>query len=40
MLEHKLALGEQPRLVEELGGLQVVEAAVEDVLGQFGKGLD
>jgi hypothetical protein len=28
MLEGEFTLGEQPRLVEELDGLQVVEAAV------------
>ena len=33
MLEGEFALGEQPRLIEELGRLQVGEAAVEVRLG-------
>ena len=39
VLEGVLALGEEARLVEELGGLQVREAAVQRLLGQLGNGL-
>jgi hypothetical protein len=39
VLEHKLTLGEQPRLVEELGRLQVGKATLQVLLGQLGNGL-
>ena len=39
VLEGVLALGEEPRLIEKLGGLQVGQAAVERLLGQLGNGL-
>ena len=39
MLEGVGGLGEQARLVEELGGLEVRQAAVQACLGQLGNGL-
>ena len=39
VLEGVFELGEQARLVEELGRLQVREAAMERGLGQLGNGL-
>ena len=38
MLEGVLEVGEQTLLVEELGGVQVGEAAAQGVLGQIGDG--
>ena len=40
MLEGVVRLGEQAGLVEELGGLQVRQAAVQRGLGQLGNGLE
>ena len=40
MLEGVVRLGEQAGLVEELGGLQVRQAAVQGGLGQLGDGLE
>ena len=39
VLEGVLALGEEARLVEELGRLEVRQAAVQRLLGQLGNGL-
>jgi hypothetical protein len=39
MLEGEFALGEEPRLIEKLGGLQVGKAVVEYLLGHVGNGL-
>ena len=39
VLEGVFELGEEARLVEELGGLQVGEAQAERLLGQLGDGL-
>jgi hypothetical protein len=39
MLEGILPLGEQPRLVEELGSLELRQAAVQRVLREVGDGL-
>ena len=39
VLEGEFALGEQPRLVEELGRLQVGQATLQVRLGQLGNGL-
>ena len=38
VLEGVLALGEEARLVEELGRLEVRQAAMERLLGQLGDG--
>jgi hypothetical protein len=39
VLEGAFALGEEPRLVEKLGGLQVGKATLERRLGQLSNGL-
>ena len=39
VLEGVVPLGEEARLVEELGRLQVRQAAMERLLGQLGNGL-
>ena len=39
VLEGVLALGEEPRLVEELGRLEVRQTAMQVVFGQLGNGL-
>ena len=39
MLEGVFALGEEARLIEELGSLQVGEAVMQRLLGQLGNGL-
>ena len=39
VFEGEVALGEEPRLIEEFGGLQVGEAVIEVRLGQLGNGL-
>ena len=38
VLEGPFALGEQPRLIEKIGGLQMGKAVVEYLLGHFGNG--
>jgi hypothetical protein len=39
MLEGEFALGEEPRLVEQLRRLQVVKAPGQSLLGHLGNGL-
>ena len=39
VLEGVLTLGKEARLIEELGGLEVRQPAMQDLLGQLGNGL-